>query len=391
MFWTRGSYQTRTTCNIKVKFEPTTVPGRQFPVLSELLTFIECDDISEQYVNLDNNLHEHVSINDRISEIFPDTNVHAISVDYEETPSKRSLLKNKMTSHGLAMAILHAYNNHQHLRLSPDDIWLTIAQGVSHHINYNAEKFRYYFVNHEGKKEISISVDDILTHNISRIKGDWPEAVNRLVVKTDQAVEKMDIKSLLECDFSTTTKNSLTASRIVLLDMVKAYFSYKMHFCCGIPKVTLEGTLEDWEKVQEKVIQLRRLNLDLDFWLDRLEPVICKLIETYKGEVDEVFWSMIASQRSFGSGPSNISGWMMAFYPYEKNGTKLTRDSIEPYEIPDGRVAVPFTTNTGLCLKFIAGFLGAQQEFLENSNEVVVSPVIGWFVIDDKTAEEDDC
>ncbi|CAG8598520.1 9655_t:CDS:2 [Funneliformis caledonium] len=342
-------------------------------------------------VNLDNNLHEHVSINDRISENFPDTNVHAISVDYEETPSKRFLLKNKMTSHGLAVVILHAYNNHQHLRLSPDDIWLTIAQGVSHHINYNAEKFRYYFVNHEGKKEISISVDDILTHNFSRIEGDWPEAVNRLVVKTDQAVEKMDIKSLLECDFSTTTKNSLTASRIVLLDMVKAYFSYKMHFCCGIPKVTLEGTLEDWEKVQEKVIQLRRLNLDLDFWLDRLEPVICKLIETYKGEVDEVFWSMIASQRSFCSGPSNISGWMMAFYPYEKNGTKLTRDSIEPDEIPDGRVAVPFTTNTGLCLKFIAGFLGAQQEFLENSNEVVVSPMIGWFVIDDKTAEEDDC
>ncbi|CAG8543268.1 8731_t:CDS:2 [Funneliformis caledonium] len=266
-----------------------------------------------------------------------------------------------MTSHGMAAAILHAYNHHQHLRLSPDDIWLTIAQGVSHHINYNAEKFRHYFVNHEGQEEIIIDADDILFFNNSNLEGDWPEAVNRLVVKTDEAVEKIDIKSLLECNFSTTTINSLTASRIVLLDMVKAYFTYKVIFMCGIPKVTLEGTLEDWEKVQEKVIQLRQLNLELDFWLDRLEPVICKFIETYKGEIDEEFWSKIVSQQSFGSGPSNdISGW----------------------------VAVPFTTDTGLHLKFIAGFLGAQQELLENSNEVVVSPMIGWSVIDNKAAKE---
>ncbi|CAG8583007.1 9057_t:CDS:1 [Funneliformis caledonium] len=293
-----------------------------------------------------------------------------------------------MTSDGLAAAILHAYNHHQHLRLTPDDIWLTIAQGVSHHINYNAEKFRYYFVNHEGKKEICVSVDGILN---SEFEGDWPEVVNKLVVKTDQAIEKIDIKSLLECDFSTTTKNSLTASRIVLLDMVKAYFSYKICTECGIPKVTLEGTLEDWEKVQEKVIRLRRLNLDLDFWLDRLEPVICKLIQTYKGEIDEEFWSRIASRQSFCSGPSNISGWMMAFYPYEKDGTKISYDLIEPEDIPDGRVEVPFTTDTGLYLKFVAGFLGAQQEFLENYNEVVVSPMIGWFVIEDKTAKEGVC
>ncbi len=98
-------------------------------------------------INLKNNIEEHIPIKDRISQIFPDTNVHAISVDYDETPSnKQSVLKQTMTSHGLATAILHAYNHHQHLRLTPDDIWLTIAQGVSRHINYNAEKFRSRFV-----------------------------------------------------------------------------------------------------------------------------------------------------------------------------------------------------------------------------------------------------
>ncbi|PKY38930.1 hypothetical protein RhiirA4_336869 [Rhizophagus irregularis] len=340
-------------------------------------------------VNLENDLKEHFPIKDKISQIFPDTNVHAISVDYDEPPSNnQSVLKQTMTSHGLAAAILHAYNHHQHLRLTPDDIWLTIAQGVSHHINYNAERFRFRFVSHEGKKEISILANDILHMKDSRLEGDWPEVVNRLVVQTDQAVEKIDIKSLLECDFSTTTKNSLTASRIVLLDMVKAYFSYKVCLLCGIPKVTLEGTLEDWTKLQEKVIQLRQLDLDMDFWLDRLDPVVWKLVETYKGEVDEEFWATIASRQRFGSGPRNINGWMMAFYPYERDGTKIVYNSIEPDDIPDGRVAVPFTTDTGLNLNFIAGFLGAKQATFENSNEIAVSPVIGWFVIDDKTPEE---
>src|SRR6266542_6773522 len=119
-------------------------------------------------IELKNNFDEHISIKDRISKIFRDTKVHTISVDHDETPlSKKSLLKYPMTSHGLAAAILHAYNNHQHLRLSPDDVWLTIAQGVSHHINFNPEKFRHYFVNHQGKKELIVFAGDILNVNNS--------------------------------------------------------------------------------------------------------------------------------------------------------------------------------------------------------------------------------
>jgi len=120
--------------------------------------------------------------------------------------------------------------------------------------------------------------------------------------------------------------------------------------------------------------------------LDRLEPVICKLIETYKGKVNEEFWAKIASKQYFGSGPSNISGWIMAFYPYDINGTKVNYNSIEPEDIPNGTVAVPFKVD-GLPLKFIARFLDAQQKILENSDEVIVSPVIGWCVIDDKEDE----
>ncbi|CAG8478045.1 14226_t:CDS:2 [Funneliformis caledonium] len=49
-----------------------------------------------------------------------------------------------------------------------------------------------------------------------------------------------------------------------------------MHGGCGIPKVTLDGILEDWLRLQEK--------------LDRLEPVVAQFIYTYKGNVEEDFW-----------------------------------------------------------------------------------------------------
>ncbi len=60
--------------------------------------------------------------------------------------------------HALFSAAERAYNRHLALRLRPDDVWLTIAQGVAEHINApgNAEAFRSKFVAHEGKKELVV-------------------------------------------------------------------------------------------------------------------------------------------------------------------------------------------------------------------------------------------
>ncbi|RIB10449.1 hypothetical protein C2G38_2206107 [Gigaspora rosea] len=267
--------------------------------------------ILTQKIQLDNKLDPHISIKDQISNRFKNTNVYAVSVDYDNTVESKK--------------------NH--------DVWLTISQGVSRHINYNAEKFRKRFVRHEGKKEIIIGVDDILSAN-----------------------------------------------------MVKAYFKNICCFECGIPKITLEGTLEDWMKLQEKVNQLRKLNLELDFWLDRLEPVIWNLVATYRGEINEDFWSRIVKiGKNFGSGGGGtyITGWMISFFPYDSAGELLKSYYLELDYIPNGIVGVPFETNIGNKLKFVAGFIGANQEILENSDgESVVSPVIGWTVVDDTSSDE---
>ncbi|CAH1767145.1 12691_t:CDS:1 [Entrophospora sp. SA101] len=310
--------------------------------------------------------------------------LHVSSFEFTENSGSNptSIISKHASSHGLASAIIHAYTLHQHLRLSPDDIWLTIAQGISRHIFNNAERFRYLFVDHEGQEDVFVDARDIIGYDFL---GDWPQAISRLSGAIDKRVKKVGLKQHLECDFSTSTNSSITASQIILLDAMKKYFRYRLRGGCGIPKVTLDGTLEDWLHLQEKVAKIRDLGLELDFWLDRLEPVITQFVATYKGDVDENFWSMAIFNTPYSSGmPTPCwNGWIGALFPYGESGRQIMRNEIIPAEVPSGLVYVPF--NLGILaenfkLKFAAGFFGARQ--VKVNDEYVISPVIGWYIAD---------
>ncbi|CAG8628104.1 10729_t:CDS:1 [Ambispora leptoticha] len=333
---------------------------------------------------------KHIGIKEAVKSSYDQQKkIHAFSIDFfkDETSPASTVFAKPVTNHGLASAIIQAYTNHQHLRLTPDDIWLTIAQGLSRHIHYNAQRLRHIFVKHKGKEDIVMDAREILfTNNLdSPIVGDWPKAITLLSDETDKKVEKVDLKKTIECDFTTSNFTSIVASRIILLDTMKEYFTYQALISgCGIPKVTLDGTLGDWLNLQQKVANLRSLGLDLDFWLDHLEPVIAKFVATYKGDVDEAFWSVITSQVPYLSNSltTGWDGWITAFFPYNRHGWKISK-SLVPATLPDGMVNVPFTAKTlfgDKKLEISAGFYGARQDIIEN--EIVVSPVIGWYVHD---------
>ena len=70
---------------------------------------------------------------------------------------------------------------------------------------------------------------------------------------------------------------------------MKHYFNYNVS-CVGfgIPRIYLEGTLEDWDKLLIKVKSLEKYNLK--WWTDKLQEIILKFFETKKGNVDFIFW-----------------------------------------------------------------------------------------------------
>ncbi len=56
--------------------------------------------------------------------------------------------------HPLIDAVHIAFSQHRPLLLSPDCVWLTIAQGFSHHIAANGEAFRRRLVRREGTRQL---------------------------------------------------------------------------------------------------------------------------------------------------------------------------------------------------------------------------------------------
>merc|ERR1712008_590309 len=61
---------------------------------------------------------------------------------------------------GLLSTVYEAYSNHYNLRTGPEDWWYTIIQTVALAVDRNSksEEVRKFFVQHEGKKTLSVQV-----------------------------------------------------------------------------------------------------------------------------------------------------------------------------------------------------------------------------------------
>ena len=49
---------------------------------------------------------------------------------------------------------------------------------------------------------------------------------------------------------------------------MKHYFDFLVEFGCGIPKITLKGTVKDWKNLKKKVEKLQAMNVDGCLHLD---------------------------------------------------------------------------------------------------------------------------
>ena len=116
-------------------------------------------------------------------------------------------------------------------------------------------------------------------------------------------------------DFSTTGPTQRAASEIVLMDCVQSYFSYKFITLCGIPAITLEGTVEDWEKIHQKVKRLKEF--DLQWWTMDVRQITEEFVSAAKGHPNQLFWRAIYKQENDSGGP-HTSGWLVRLLPYLK-------------------------------------------------------------------------
>lgn len=85
--------------------------------------------------------------------------------------------------------------------------------------------------------------------------NDWRGVFSEFTDKITGYIGKENQSKLVQ-KFSTSTHDHLAVQNITVMCAMKKYFSYRMCTMCGIPEIKLLGTLDDWKKLDQKVIEL---------------------------------------------------------------------------------------------------------------------------------------
>lgn len=294
-------------------------------------------------------------------------------------------------NNGLLNTIFESYCNHVPLKLSPDNIWISIVISLCKYINNNSEFFRDKIVNHKGTEKILIKRDNF--DNIStELLGITNEIMDQIKEKT-----KGDIVEWITPKFSTTTEKDKLVANIALMSGLRKFFSYGGMGCCGLTEVTLEGTISDWQELIAKAKKMYEFNNPvLNSWTDLLIPVLEEFCNAYQGNVNENFWQRICTYVERGSGgEKNFRGWFVVFSPFSSTGEYILRDfdkvqednmyaDIEDEEIGDCAIDVDFTITDSVgqnhSLVLFGGILFTKYDF----DHSLLSTSSDYFIIKSK-------
>ncbi|XP_012565741.2 uncharacterized protein LOC105849841 isoform X1 [Hydra vulgaris] len=234
-------------------------------------------------------------------------------------------------------ALYDAYKNHYAISIRPDDVWLTIIIELAEYVDNHAEEMRHCFVTNEGRKTLTV-----IDESYSRTVDHWACLIKKMSDLIDKNT-KADVRDFIEPQFTTTTPNDSLIGRVALMGAMKNYFEYEFYLVCGIPQVTLMGTIDDWEKLKTKIVELGNRFAEsqpqLGWWSNILVPIANKFISSYKGKRNEKFWQScidfhdirdissclfeLPNKRANKKKSSYFTEWALAFSPFFKGQWRL--------------------------------------------------------------------
>jgi Domain of unknown function (DUF4419) len=285
----------------------------------------------------------------------------------------------------LVAAVHLAFSRHLPLTLSPDAIWLTLVQGFSHHVTENAEALRGRLVRHQGRMKLAEEIKEMSLEHVRAAVSGFSRQIREA---TDPVLHET-----LVCDFSTTTPDVRTASEVALMDSYSRYFEYEIIRCvCGIPRIRLEGSAEDWQRIRERIEVFETFGLG--WWVDRIRPILGQFVHAAEGRPNRTFWRDIYKFRPVRGHyrSEKVTGWLVYLFPYMGDAPQRTRNPA--FDSPAERESPPGWFPSGLSkvdvllklvdgnghvlatedLELIAGLLGVEQSDEDGS----VSTAINW-------------
>ena len=295
----------------------------------------------------------------------------------------------------LIQGLIAAYKNHYPITVTPDMIWLLIVQGFSRFMEKYSELVRERFVNFTGKKDLNVNRLQYSPYNASQEV--WDGIVQEFVQKIEKNVGKEVIESL-ECNFSTTTQVEKVTSQVSIMSAMKQYFTYRVLMGgCGISSITLEGSVQDWEKIKSKLEFLS--TKALKWWTKHLIPIIDNIISTkkyYKAKKklnEELinFWKGMIRLKGKGDmyDPHLINGWIVKFIPNLSGEKPVIYEEIYETMVPDQIISCPmeltWLSMSGKKVDFQCALASGFYGMVQDKETFNVRPVIGYaIVVEDK-------
>lgn len=286
---------------------------------------------------------------------------------------------------GFLATCTKAYDLHKPLEIWSDHIKLLIVQAFSIHINENSENFRSKLVCHQDKKQLIVEMDNFSKQGL---KNPWTDVFSLFTKKIEEdTADKTLINYILE-NSQTTTVTTKVALSVSLMDICQKYYDYELHTKCGIPSITLKGSVDDWKKIRRLIEYIA--NYDFEWYTEKILPMIDEFINAAANNKPNVdFWKNMVKKKGMSGGPF-YSGWIINFFPYLlKSGKYIksimnddSRCYITAAMIPDGINFVPFTWkyfDDTYEMFFCSGFIGTVVT--ENKN---LRPAVSWTVAEKK-------
>lgn len=182
-------------------------------------------------------------------------------------------------------------------------------------------------------------------------------------------------------NFSTSTKQTIISGKVSIMSTFKKYFRYGIAMCnCGIPYIVLEGNLDDWEKILEKLKFLKKYN----FSIESIEEDLIEIINTKKGIINLDFWRKIIMEtretttKMIGCMDKEVEedfiyGWILHFYGWDR----IEKNDIN--ELLKEVVEAPITVMDLETKETTKGILYAGiRDLNQDPNTFEVEPIINY-------------
>lgn len=284
----------------------------------------------------------------------------------------------------LLRTISECYAKHLPLVLSPDYIKLRIISVLSEHVNKYPDLYSDKFTDSNERKLLEVRDDTLIKGQ----NNDWTFVFDTFEEQLRENIPDKSIPDIVTCNFSTSTPTSRIASQLYLMDIAKKFYGFMVVTLCGIPEIILKGTLDDWQSLKEQVIEIGKVFTKLNDWITTMIiPILDNFIDAKNGNIVTKFWEDIFKiENASGSGSDKITGWIGAFYPFDKKGNyrlhknyEMSDIEIDYDEISTSIANVPFLWNyfgTIYDMEFMGGMIGISQD----PNIYALEPAVGWIV-----------